>query len=148
MFDEDINQIIARSKPFDLKNIVEKMGDEGVWEAEEPQNIHFNNLLKPDSDVINNESYSKKFIFALYKVTRLRRLSLFEFFSKSVKSVVPVLGIDFSDSNWSYCEGDILHSQDEDKPQIYAKLIKMLSETISFISIDYIYPYLFGCKLK
>jgi hypothetical protein len=81
-------------------------------------------------------------------VTRLRRMSLFEFFSKSIKSVVPVLGVDFSDSNWSYCEGDVLHLENKNKPQIYGKLIKKFAKTIRFISIDHIYPYLFSCKVN
>jgi len=165
LFNEETDETIAKSRPFVLDDVLAIMSPtSNQWrigqDGEEYKDsilmngstcncavIEFNNLAK-NSSIFGSTQYRKTFDFKLVKVSRFKKMSLFSFFSKTSKVVVPMIGVDFSDSNWGFCDGDILHSVEEDNPQIYSRLLKSFSEVIKFISIESIYPYFFGCKIN
>ena len=61
---------------------------------------------------------------------------------------VNVIGVDYSDTNFSYRGEKLLHNSDKNDPQIYVKLMKKFVDATQPLCIERIFPYFYGCKLK
>lgn len=147
LYDEESEKVIARSEDFTLNRVIELMNSpEDVVRASDFY-VNLNNLVPFDGDHRSKDDYTKTFKFQLIKASRLKRLSIFEFFSKTYMKMVPVFGIDMSDVNLRYCGKEHLHLASKSNPQIYQKFLDQYIKMVECFTTDYCFPYLFGSKL-